>query len=179
MTLCVSVLSLVSRRFSKNKTNCPFWPTKPPEACSVYYCRRRALFRHNTTPTVTSSVATTRLLHPLIISLQPVPLSFSLFPTLLSIIALIITSHGVNCTGKSNPNLRCHGKLTANTPDDAGKSFLPLFPSLLIRHSLSTHFTPISKSSAFTQAAFDFFSSPFHSLVQFTTQKKKHMLGPR
>ena len=141
MTLCLSVMSLVSRLFSTNKTNCLLWPTKPPEACSVYYCRHRAPFPHNTTPTVTSSVSTTRLLHPLIISLQPVPLSFSLFPTLLSFI-----------TGRSNPNIRCHGKLTANTPDDADKSFLPLCPSVLIHHSCSTHFTPTSKSYALMQA---------------------------
>lgn len=59
--ILLSVLSLGFNTLDTNQTNRPFWTTKPPTAGMVYYCRRRAPFGCNTTPTVASSVPTTTL----------------------------------------------------------------------------------------------------------------------
>lgn len=175
--ILLSVLSLGFNTLDTNQTNRPFWTTKPPTAGMVYYCRRRAPFGCNTTPTVASSVPTT--------TLSPSPdspphlhsLSFYL-PLLPHLCAL------TNCPGDIRLNNHCCGKLPAGAQTHLTmleKHFFSPMVSLFISHSLSSPLPPSIKSSSFTKtpSVFFFFCTVCNpEKPQFRTQLIFGLIGP-
>lgn len=139
--ILLSVLSLGFNTLDTNQTNRPFWTTKPPTAGMVYYCRRRAPFGCNTTPTVASSVPTT--------TLSPSPdspphlhsLSFYL-PLLPHLCAL------TNCPGDIRLNNHCCGKLPAGAQTHLTMLekhfFLLWYPFLSVTHFPLPYLHPLN-----------------------------------